>query len=536
MGRESSGFIACSMCYNTYMQYHTSSKELEAYSTDSSIFKIMPTSVVYPERVEDIQEVVKAAAQEGISLSVRAGGTCMAGGSLHTGVMIDLKRHMHTVQLFPYSKSIVVEMGAYYREIESVAQKHNLMFAPYTSSKDSCGIGGMIGNNASGEKSVRHGAVIDNVHAITAVLYDGEVYTFEEISEKECAELAKKKTVIGNIYKTIRHMYKAYGHDYARSVGDVKKAASGYRLERVYDSRKKTWNLANLFVGSQATLGIITSARLKLVPIPIYTRTVIVPVDNLACLPHILATIVTHNPECVETFDVHTWQYGKQSLPEDTLRVSEYFAHGEKLVVIAQFSESTQAKTDTTAQACVHALREAAPRTTYTADAALVHSMWAIRRAAFRILRDATYSTPMKKAVPCMEDIIVPISRFDVFIPRLIHMLSTYGVEFGFHGHIGDGSLRIIPIIDFTDRLAAISLIEKICLDTFALIKEMKGNISADHGDGIIRTPFLKDFYGDNLYAEVVLGIKKLFDPHGIFNNGKKNSIRVDDWVDTLRW
>lgn len=524
------------MVYMTSYTTSTQTKDLELYSTDSSIFKVVPSEIAYPRSVADIQDIVKQVTQEGKHISVRAGGTCMCGGSLSSGIMLDMKKHMHAIDMLPYSSSVSVEMGAYYRDIESAAQKHNLMFAPYTSSKDVCGIGGMIGNNASGEKSVRYGGTVDNVHAVTVVLHDGEVYTFEEISEKECAELALQQTTIGRIYKQVRSIYHTYNHAYQKSVGDVTKSASGYRLERIYNPTKKTWNLAKLFVGSQATLGIIVSARLKLVPVPVYTRTIVVPIQELTSLPDILQTIMKHNPEGVETFDVNTWQYGKQFLPEDTMRISQYFSKQEKLVVIAQFSEQTQSKTDHVAHVCAQELMSVAPRTEYLANPDLVHSLWAVRRSSFKILRDAVYDNPMKKAVPCMEDVIVPVSRYDVFIPKLLDILKKHNVEFGFHGHIGDGAIRIIPIIDFTDRQAAVAKIEKLCTETFSLIKELHGNMSADHGDGLIRTPFLKDFYGEDLYTHVILGIKNIFDPNRIFNNDKKVSVYIEDWFDMLRW
>lgn len=518
------------------MTHHTSTQDLEKYSTDSSIFKVTPSLIWYPHDVQGVQDAVKAATEKQKVISIQAGATCMAGASLTTGVMLDMKPHMSAIQVFPYSSSVVVEMGAYYRDVEKAADVHNLMFAPYTSSKDFCGIGGMVGNNASGEKSIRYGGTVDNVQAVTVVLHDGNAYTFEEISEKQCLELSKEKSVLGHIYKTIRDMYRTYGHEYQKSIGEVKKTASGYRLERVYDHTSKTWNLAKLFVGSQGTLGVIVSARLKLVPKPLYIRTIVVPIQDLSLLPDILQTIMKYNPEGVETFDVNTWQYGKQFLPEDTLRISEFFAHDEKLIVLAQFSEPTQTQTDTVAHTCVRHLMKYAPRTSYLADVKLVQSVWAVRRSSYKILRDATFDNPMKKAVPCIEDIIVPVSRYDVFIPKLLDILKKHNMEFGFHGHIGDGAIRVIPIIDFTDKEAAIHKIETLCTETFALIKDMKGNMSADHGDGIIRTPFLREFYGDTLYEKVILGIKRLFDPHAIFNSDKKESVRVEDWINVLKW
>lgn len=518
------------------MHTSTEKNDLELYSVDSSIFKVTPVEIIYPKTIQDIQEIVRVATKNKTIISVRAGGTCMSGGSLTSGTIIDMKKYMNAIKLHPYSKSVDIEMGAYYRDLEKTAQIHNLMFAPYTSSKDVCGIGGMVGNNASGEKSIRYGGTVDNVHSITVVLHDGSVHTFEEISEKECQKIAKEKTVLGHIYASVRNIYKEYGAVYGKRVGDVKKAASGYRLEHVYNHSKKTWNLSKLFVGSQGTLGVIVSAKLKLVPVPLYTRTVAIPVDELALLPKILQTIMQHNPEGVETFDVHTWQHTKQFLPEDALRVGDFFSHGEKLIVLAQFSEKTQKETDTTAHACVGILTNIAPRTAYIADASMVKSLWAIRRSSFRVLRDASYDTPMKKAVPCIEDIIVPVSKYDVFIPKLIEILTRMNIEFGFHGHIGDGALRVIPIIDFTDRVQAVSIIEQLCSEVFSLIKELDGNTSADHGDGIIRTPFLREFYGDILYEHVILAIKHTFDPHQVFNSDKKEFIRTKNWNNMLKW
>ncbi len=517
------------------MHVSNDKKDLELYSTDSSIFKCTPKEIVYPRNVQDIQELVRITTKNKEHISVRAGGTCMSGGSLTTGTLIDMKRFMNSVEILPYGKSATVQMGAYYRDIEAKAKIHNIMFAPYTSSKDVCGIGGMIGNNASGEKSIRHGATVDNVHSVTVVLHDGEVYTFEEISEEKCLEISKKKTVIGGIYRNVRELYQTYGLLYGKRVGNVKKAASGYRLEHVYNMKTRTWNLAKLFIGSQGTLGIITEAKLKLVPVPLYTRTIAIPVDELSRLPGILQTVMKYNPEGVETFDVHTWQHAKQFMPDETLRISDYFAHGETLIVLAQFSEATQTATDTTAHGCVQALQTFAPRTSYIADTEMVQSLWAVRRSAYKVLRDALYDTPLKRAVPCIEDIIVPVSKYDVFIPKLISILTRLNVEYGFHGHIGDGALRVIPIVDFTDKDSAIEIINEMCIEVFALVKELEGNTSADHGDGIIRTPFLREFYGDILYEQVILGIKEIFDPHNIFNNDKKVSIKVSDWKNMLK-
>lgn len=505
------------------------------HSQDSSIFKRAPKGVLYPRTVQDIQTIVRLATKHKVTLSVRAGGSCMSGSSLTDGYILNLTKYFKNISVNPYAKSATVDMGVFYRDIEAEISKHNLMFAAYPSSKDVCGIGGILGNNASGEKSIRYGATIENVQSVDVVLFDGEIYSFEEMSHVEFVKLAKAKTTLGHVCKHLLDIYKQYEKQYAEAVGKVKKAASGYRLEKIYNSKTKTWNLAKLFVGAQATLGIIVSARLKLVDISLYRRTMVLPIGNLAELPAVLKTIMNFNPESVETFDIHTYMHAKKFLPEDTEKIKEFFAPGVSLIVIAEFSQATQAETDMQVNEVYKALQYVTREVSLITEPSLIQSVWAIRRSSFRVMRDATYDNPHKRAVPCIEDIIVPIDRFDVFVPALMSILKKYNIEYGFHGHIGDGALRIIPVFDFSDKKKALTLIEVIMTEVFMLIKKLKGNSSADHGDGLIRTPFLREFYGEALYQGVIVGLKKLFDPHGVFNADKKVAVTTKDWEGWVR-
>lgn len=490
--------------------------ELESHSIDSSIFKIMPRQVIYPKDELEIMDVIKHAATNKRHISVRAGGTCMSGGSLNSDIILNLTKYFTDIKINQYAKSAEIEMGAYYRDLDHEALKHNLMFAPYTSSKDFCGIGGMLGNNASGEKSIRFGATIDNVLSARVFLADGNLYNFEEITEEQCLTMASHKSFIGNIHKEIREIYKNYAPAYTKAIGDVKKSSSGYKLDKIFDKEKNTWNLAKIFIGAQSTLGIIHSARLKLVEVPTHTRLLAIPVNSLALLPQVLYKIMQNNPESVETYDVNTYNMAKSFLPEDTLKIQKFFANGEHLIILAQFDD------DEIAHKVFLELKEIEGKTEYVYDADIATSLWKVRRSSFGVMRDHVYDKTTKKAVPCIEDIIVPTAKFDEFIPRLMEILEANKIEYGYHGHIGDGAIRVIPIIDFENHREAMDKIILLCEQVFDLVKEMGGNTSADHSDGIIRTPFLRDFYGNDLYEGVVVAIKKLFDPEDIFNRGKK--------------
>lgn len=496
---------------------------IETHSIDSSIFKIYPKQVIFPKNELEIMDVIKHAKANKRHISVRAGGTCMSGGSLNDDIILNLTRYFTDIKINPYAKSADIDMGVYYRDLENEAGKYGLMFAPYTSSKDVCGIGGMLGNNASGEKSIRFGATIDNVLSAKVFLADGHLYNFEEITEDQFSKIAEHKSFIGNIHKEIREIYKNYNDAYTKAIGSVIKSASGYKLDKIYNKEKNTWNLAKLFIGAQSTLGIIHSAKLKLVEQPLNTKLIAIPINSLGSLPLILQKIMQNNPESVETFDVNTYISAKPFLPEDTLRIQKFFANGEHLVILAQFDD------DSMLHKSISELKEVEAKSEYIHDESMSTSLWKVRRSSFGVMRDRVYDKATKKAVPCIEDIIVPINKFDEFITRLMKILDSNKIEYGYHGHIGDGAIRVIPIIDFEHHRKAIDKIVLLCDQVFELVKDMGGNTSADHSDGIIRTPFLRDFYGEDLYEGVVVAIKDLFDEDRIFNRGKKVGLEKGD-------
>ncbi len=498
-------------------EIETNIDAINHHSQDASAFKITPEAVLFPQDLDDIIKTLDFAKENKKSISVRAGGTCMTGGSLNHGLILNLTRHLHNIEIDKEKMTAKVEMGAMFRDIEAEAGKERLMFAPYTSSKDVCGIGGMIGNNASGEKSIRLGATIDNVLELEVILHDGSILKTKDIpiSEIESGSADLPSTHI-SLYREMLSLYREYSEKLKIAQGNVSKIASGYRLDRVVNGNNI--NLTSLFIGAQGTLGIITSAVLKLTPIPTFTRLLLIPIDSLIELPYILHAVMDHNPEGVETFDIHTFHRSEKTMPEETNLISRFFAGSTSLLVLAQFSEETLEKTNERALACLSSLGAHATRAEYIEDEIIQNAAWKIRRSAFGVLRD--HNEGSFQAIPCIEDIIVPIDEFSTFIPRLTNILDTYKIFYGYHGHIGDGSLRIIPIID-TAIDGAGDLIILLCREVFGLVKSLGGNMSTDHSDGIIRSPFLKEFYGEEIY-KVFENIKKTFDPEGILNQNKK--------------
>lgn len=496
----------------------TDPKTREQYATDASAFKRTPQAIYYPKHIDDVRALISMCKENrkgggNASLTVRAGGTDMSGGPLSSGWIVDLTKHMNHIEIDPVAKTASVEMGAYFRDIEAAAQAHGLMFAPYPSSHLLCGIGGMIGNNASGEKSLRYGATSDNVLELEVILADGSVRRVAPKQLKE-ATLPDEKALID--------LHRQFGAALKKATGNVKKAASGYRLEKAV--QKNTLNEVPLFVGAQGTLGIVTKAILKLVPIPAHTELLLVSATKLADLSDIVKTAFAHNPEALETFDINTYKKAQEHLSEHARAILPFIDGEARLFILAQFGEDTAEATKGQASACMSALAEKGYFAHHITDPRIVDSAWQVRRNSFTLMRD--HNPAGQRAVPCIEDVIVPLSALGTFIGKLQQILTKRKINYGFHGHIGDGSFRIIPVFNFASKTLEQD-IAGLMIDVFALVKKLKGNISADHSDGIIRSPYLKEFYGEELYG-VFEQIKKLYDPENIMNPGKKVGTSIE--------
>ena len=497
---------------------HTDPKTRETYAADASVFKMTPEAIYRPKNVADVQSVIALCRENrkkggNASLTVRAGGTDMSGGPLSSSWIVDLTKYMNHVEIDPKAKTATVEAGAYFRDIEDAAKAHGLMFAAYPSSHRLCGIGGMIGNNASGEKSLRGGATSDNVLELEVVLADGSI---RKVSSKPVAQAND------SIETRIRALYDQFGASLKKATGSVKKAASGYRLEKAV--QKATFNEVPLFVGAQGTLGIVTKAVLKLVPIPQYAELLLVSASSLPQLPDIVKTVLEHKPEGLETFDMNTYKKAQQHLSSHARAIVPFIDGEAQLFILAQFSEKSAAATKKQAETCMQILEEKGYFVRHITDSHVIESAWQVRRNSFTLMRD--HNAPGYHAVPCIEDVIVPVTALGTFVEKLDQILKKRKIAYGFHGHIGDGSLRIIPVFDFASKNLEAN-IAGLMTEVFAVVKKLKGNISADHSDGIIRSPYLKDFYGKDLYVAFE-EVKKTYDPDNIMNPNKKTGVSVE--------
>ena len=503
-------------------EIHSSAAAREAYSKDASIFKVHPLAVILPADASDIATIIQHATTTNkhggnVTLAARNGGTCMSGGSLTEGFILDVSAHFNRISTVDsFHKTVVVQAGVMHRDVEKAASAHGLIFAPYTSSKDLCGIGGMIGNNASGELSLTYGPTSSNVLSLKAILSDGQEYEFKPLSRKQLKKKLELMTYEGDIYRKITTLLASNRQLIKTHHPRVAKNAAGYALWELWDQHEQTFNLGRLLIGSQATLGIVTEATLKLVDKSPYQQMIVCAIDSISQLTDVVRTIVNHGASICETFDHHTYELAKEQYPADA--ENAHFANGKHMLVYGIFEGDSKEQAEILAGQAKNVIEQSLQNAVYWVDSEETKASYqAVRRYSYKMLKDMNSDT--KKAMPFIEDTIVPLEHYGEFVAALEALLEDYDMTYTYAGHIGQGSIRLIPLVNRTeDSLDDIIELESRVND---LVLAFRGSISVDHNDGIIRTPYLAQQYGAEMVA-LFQEVKNIFDPFDIFNRGKK--------------
>ncbi|MBI2577650.1 MAG: FAD-binding oxidoreductase [Candidatus Wildermuthbacteria bacterium] len=508
---------------------------LKKYSTDASIFEIKPRIVVFPEDKKDIQRLVvfvNEHPKEKLSITCRAAGTDMSGGPLNDSIIVDFTKHMNKL-LDVGEDYAIVEPGMLYKDFSEEIKQRNLLFPSYPASKDMCAIGGMLANNSGGEKSLAYGKTENYVNELTVILRDGKEYTLRPLSKRDLAAKLRKKDLEGELYGKIHDLTEKNYDALQAARPKVSKNSAGYYLWNVWD--KKTFNLIKLFIGSQGTLGIIVEAKLKLVVPKKHSAVLVVFMRNLDPLVSIVQKVLEGKPESFESYDDHTlklalkyffelvkligakniFSLGLRFLPEVTMLITGGLP---KLVLLGEFTGDTETEAAQKAKEARASLRGFGLATRIAKKPQDIEKYFTIRRQSFNLLR---HHIKNKKSSPFIDDIIVQPEKLPQFLPELNAILGQYPkLIYTIAGHVGDGNFHIIPLVDLRDS-AMRRIIPELEKKVHDLVFKYQGSMTAEHNDGIIRTPYLKQMYGAaivRLFEET----KKIFDPNTIFNPRKK--------------
>ncbi len=519
------------------IEFAVDSATLATFSHDASFFEVTPSAVVFPKNSDEVKRLVtfvseKKKAGENISLTARSGGTCMSGGPLSTSIVLDCKKNLNKV-IEVGDGYAISEPGAYYRDFEKETLKKGMIMPSFPASREICAIGGMVSNNSGGEKTLTYGKTENYVEELKMVFADGNEYSVKKLSMPELEAKKAQNDFEGKLY---RDMFSLIDSNYdliQRSKPNVSKNSAGYFLWNVYDKAHGTFDLTRLIVGAQGTLGINTQVRFRLIKPKKYSELMVVFLKDMNVLGYLAKEILKFGPESFESYDDHTFklavklfpQMAKQMkgnmislgfafLPEFWMVVSGGIP---KLVLLAEFSGESQEEAGKKAEDARQAIKKFKSKAKIFKTEKEMSKYWTIRRESFNLLRKHVHGM---RTAPFIDDFVVHPQDLSTFLPELYAILNRYDILYTIAGHVGDANFHIIPLMDLS-RPDAKTIIENLSGEVYNLVFRYRGSMSGEHNDGLVRTPFLRQMYGKEVYR-LFEKTKAIFDPLGIFNPGKK--------------
>ncbi len=518
--------------------------ERAKYARDTSLFERTPSLVVYPKNAADVSLLVKAVhdakqSGENVSVTARAAGTCMSGGSLTRSVVAVFTKYMNRV-IEVGDGYAVTEPGAYYRDFEKATLAKGQILPSYPASRSICAMGGIVNNNSGGERTLEYGKTERYVEEVDVVLSDGSQATFKALGPDELDAKKKQTNLEGEIYRRMSELLIKNRELIELHRPKVSKNSAGYALWNVLDIENGTFNLAKLICGAQGTLALMTKAKLSLVKPKAHRAMLVIYLPSnhghakLEVLPEIVRKILPFNPESFESYDDHTLALAVKFLPQmlsqmgllRAMRLGFSFvpevltaaAGGiPKLILMAEFAENTLEEADAKALAAKNALEGMGLPMHIEKNEKESEKFWIVRRESFALLRKNLSGL---YAAPFIDDFVVPPDSYPQFLPELNALLAKYDLIYTIAGHIGNGNFHIIPLMDLS-KPETKSVVLELSPKVYDLVIKYGGTTTGEHNDGIIRTPYLEQLFGPEM-TRLFRETKHIFDPLDIFNPGKK--------------
>jgi FAD/FMN-containing dehydrogenase/Fe-S oxidoreductase len=484
------------------------------YSTDASVYQIKPAGVVVARNRQDVIRAFEVCRKHGCPVTMRGGGTSQAGQAIGEGIQIDLSKHVN--QLLEVNVAEMwarVEPGIVLDEINAKLAPHGLRFAPDISTASRATLGGMMANNSAGARSVLYGKTIDHVLEQTVLLADGSIAHFRPIAR---AEVPTGDSMEAACYRTVLGLVDQHREEIDRRFPKVLRRVGGYNLDEFVDPEKPV-NLAMIMVGSEGTLGIVLEAKVKLVKLPKAKAVMVIEFAELLEALAATPTILTHKPSAVEVMDKAILDNTRQNAALDKIR-NEYIKGDPGATLCVEFYNDTKEDLPPRLAALEADLRAKGYGYAYKGetDEAKQKTVWSLREAALGLSMAVKQDA---KSISFVEDTAVMPERLSEFIGRFLKLLERHGTTAGVYAHASVGCLHVRPVVNMKTE-AGVKMFEAVANDVADLVLEYGGALSGEHGDGLVRGPFMRKMFGDTIY-EAFRQVKKTFDPQGLLNPGK---------------
>lgn len=508
-----------------------SQEVLEYFATDGSIFTLMPAAVVYPRDTTDVRKAARLAWQLGeegkqLSVTARGKGTDQAGGALGNGIMLVFPAHMN--KLLDLGKnSVTVQPGMVYGDLERTLQSHGRFLPPYPSSVDFSTLGGAVANNAAGEKTLKYGSTRNFVKSLQIVLANGQLITAEQISAQELNQKKGQTDVEGDIYRELEGLLIDNAALIESTRPKVSKNSAGYNVWDILGKRG-SFNLANLLVGSQGTLGLVTEITFRTEPFNPNPDLLTAFFDDIEKAGTAVVQLQKFRPSAIEMVDRHLLEFLQKHNPAilEQVGIDEL----PEIVLLVEFDDQNRRSLSRKAKKAHKTLHELAYERRIIPNHLEQESDWKLRHSAAAVIWQ-NHGT--KKALPIIEDGVVPVEKLPDFLQRVYALFKKNHLEIAVWGHAGNANFHMQPFLDLANTGDRQKLF-KVMDEFYAMVIEMGGSTSAEHNDGRLRAPYLIDLYGQEMY-DLFKAIKRIFDPYNILNPGVKIGVEKPDLLPMLR-
>lgn len=529
----------------------------EQYSHDASMFEVIPKVVVSPKDVADVAYLVKTVAKykktvPDLSVTARSAGTDMSGGAINDSIIVDFKKYFTGIEVIDEDKMISrLQPGVLFKDFDELAKQKGVLMPTYPASRDLCTVGGMVNNNAGGEKSIEFGKTEDFVNELEFVFADGVKRIVKPLTKKELDVKMAQKDFEGKVYRDMFNLLDKNYDKIKAAKPDVSKDSTGYHLWRVWDKEKGVFDLTQAIIGAQGTLGFTTNIEFKLTNARSDEGLLVIFIKDMTNLGELIKTVVAHKPSRFESFDDNTLWLSIRFMPKflKFLGLRKFihllislipeavllFKGIPKLILMVSIKGNSPEEVAEK----VHKLHlelnqnkraygisgfEEAPTDRKG------EKFWIMRRYSFQILRS---SVKDKHTAPFIDDLIVRPEHMPEFLPKLRAIIKKYKLFATIAGHMGDGNFHIIPLMNIEIQSERDKILPAM-KEVNELVLSYGGSLSGEHNDGLVRGPWLERMYGEEI-LDIFKQAKAIFDPENIFNPHKKTDANWEYSMSHLR-
>ncbi|MEC8048297.1 MAG: FAD-linked oxidase C-terminal domain-containing protein [Chloroflexota bacterium] len=487
----------------------------EIYSTDASIYRIVPLCVVTPKTIKDIKTLVQISNEYGIPILPRGGGSSLSGQTVNKAIVIDFTKHINkVVDVDKNSMTAIAQPGITIDQLNQILKTQNLLFTPDPSTTNRATVGGVIGNNSCGAHSIIYGKTIDNVKSLKTILSNGEDHVFKKIRFSEFEKLILNDSFSSNLYLNSINLFKKYTDELTRRYPDIQRRVGGYNLDEI--NKNGFVDLTKIIVGSEGTLATVTEAELNLVELPNSKGLLVVEFDDIIKSMEASVLALDLNPSAVEHIGEIIISEARKS-PEFSSGI-EYLNNNPTDIIVVEFYGENELEVKDKISHLKKKLDISglSLSSTEVINPVQQKKVWDMRKAGLGLVMKKPGEA---KAIPFVEDTAVSPEKLPEYVKRFDEIVRQNGTTAGYYGHASVGCLHIRPLINLKEE-KDIKRMVKISDEISDLVFEFGGAFSGEHGDGIVRGAWTKKMYGEKIY-HAFQDLKKSFDPKNLMNPGK---------------